>query len=244
MRKIKDKSLSVVLPAFNEKDNIEECLNNVYKYLKSRFTKFEIIVVDDGSTDNTASIVSKHQKSKKMIKLVKHGRNRGYGAALTSGFKTAKSDLVFYTDSDNQFNIKDLDKLLPLIKTHDIVAGYRVNRQDPLMRKLIAFVYNVLIKYSLGLIIKDVDCSFKLYKKTIFKKIKLTSQTGLIDAEVLLKAINQGFTVTQIGVSHFPRMKGETIYEMGKRNKIFAFVRPQVIIELLKEIKLLRYQLR
>ncbi len=143
---------------------------------------------------------------------------------------------MFYTDSDSQFDISDLDIVLPMANYYDIVAGYRLNRQDPLMRIFIAFVYNRLIKLTLGLSIRDVDCSFKIYNRKVFESITMTSDTGLIDAEVLIKAKKKGFSITQVGVRHFPRVRGKTMYEVGQRNHFFAFVRPQVIIDLLYEI--------
>ncbi len=233
-------SISVVLPAYNEQENIPFAVNEVYSYLKKNFSKFELIVVNDGSRDNTAQVVQKLAKSRPQLRLVSHSHNRRYGAALTSGFRVAKYNLVFYTDADCQFNIADLKKLLPLKKKYDIVAGYRLNRQDPLMRIFIAWVYNWVIRLSLDLKIRDVDCSFKLYHRRVFDSITLTSQTGLIDAEILVKAQRLGMSIGQVGVRHYPRVRGATIYEIGKRNKFFAFVRPRVVIDLLKEIYKLR----
>src|SRR3989338_174176 len=230
-------SISVVLPAYNEEDNIKKALTSIYSYLAAKFETFEIIVVSDGSTDRTNTIVKKLSNKFKNIHLVLHPKNKGYGSTLRSGFKTAKNDLIFYTDSDNQYNINDLDKLLNLVKKFDIVAGYRVKRKDPLFRIFIASVYNLIIKTLLGLNTKDIDCSFKIYKKEVIKTLKLKSKTGLIDAEILIKAQKKGFKVGQVGVSHFPRVKGRTIYEAGPRNKILAFVKPSVVINIFKEIK-------
>jgi len=236
--------ISVVLPAFNEQENIRLCLAAVYAYLKSRFTDFEIIVVNDGSIDQTANLVLKFSQRHPRVRLVKHFKNLGYGAALRSGFAKAEKDLVFYTDSDNQFDIRELDLLLPEITKADIVAGYRINRQDPLMRIFIAWVYNFLMRLLFGLKIKDIDCSFKLYRKSVFKKIKLSADTGFIDAELFIKARKAGLSIIQVGVHHFSRLKGKTSYEAGSRNQIFAFVKPQVVIEIFKEIKKLWSELK
>lgn len=240
MKKVALKSLSVVLPAYNEKENIEICIRSVYKYLKAHYPKFEIIVVNDGSKDNTAAIVTKLKHSISQLRLVSHPKNRGYGATLRTGFAAAKMDRVFYTDSDNQFDISDLRLVEPLAAKYDIVAGYRLKRQDPLMRIVIATVYNIIIWATLGLKIRDVDCSFKLYNRKLLQSLKTISETGLIDAEVLVRARKKGSSIAQVGVRHFPRTLGTTMYEMGNRNKIFAFVRPQVIIDLLHEISVLR----
>lgn len=237
-------NISVVLPAFNEEENIAIAIESIHRYLQKRFSKFEIVVVNDGSYDETSRIVKNLAKSKKNIVLVNHKVNRGYGAALRSGFNKANHDLIFYTDSDNQYNIKDLDKLLPLIKNYDIVAGYRLNRQDPLMRIFIGYVYNLFITLLFNLGIKDIDCSFKLYKKEALDKIRLKSSSIFIDAEVLIKARKADFKVAQVGVNHFPRTQGKTSFEIGNRGRIFAFVKPQTAIDIFKEMKLLWSELK
>lgn len=238
------KEISIVLPAYNEEENIKWVVEKIAGYLeKKKFGKWEIIVVNDGSTDSTEMEVRKMMKRIRNLRIFKHPKNRGYGGALRSGFAAARYAWVGYTDADGQFDIHDLDKLIPLAGKYDIVAGYRVNRQDPLMRIFIAWVYNQIIWLSLGLKIRDVDCAFKIYRREVFEKIKLTSETGLIDAEILVKAKRAGFSIGQVGVRHFPRRAGQTIYEVGGRNKIFAFVKPQVVINLLKEITALRRQL-
>ena len=237
------REISVVLPAYNEEENIRPVVEKIYRYLLKKFKTFEIIVVNDGSRDGTEAEVRQMMKRVSQLKLINHPANRGYGAALRSGFYAAKYPWVFYTDSDGQFEIADLEKLLPLTDKYDIVARYRVNRQDPLMRIFIARVYNLVIRLALGLSIRDVDCAFKIYRKRVFEKIKLMSETGLVDAEVLVKAKCAGFTIGQTGVRHFPRTRGQTIYEVGGRNKFFAFVKPAVVINLLKEIMALRRQL-
>lgn len=240
---MKQESISVFLPALNEQENIKACLQSAQKYLSQRFEDYEILVISNGSTDNTDKIVKELVKRDKHIKLV-NDKKIGYGAALKSGFSHCSKDLIFYTDSDNQYNIQDLDILLPKLSSYDIVAGFRVKRQDPLMRIFIGEVYNILIKILFNLNIRDIDASFKLYKKKVFKNMALKANTGLIDAEVLIKAGKNGFSIGQIGVAHYPRMKGQTSYEMGKRNKIFAIVRPRVIMDVLGEIKDLWSDLR
>lgn len=229
---------------FNEGENIEKSVLSIKKYLAKRFKDFEILVISDGSTDNTNEIVRKLSKKDKRIKLFARNKRLGYGAGLRAGFKHSSKDIIFYTDGDNQFNIEDVDKLLPLLASYDIVSAYRINRKDPMMRIFVAYVYNLLVRILFGLKVKDIDASFKLYKKEVFDKIRLVTNTGLTDAEVLIKAQKQGFKIGQIGVTHYPRIHGRTSYEMGARNKIFAFVRPRVIIDILSEIKTLWLDLR
>lgn len=243
MKQKRSQSISVFLPALNEQENIKTCVQKVQKYLRSRFKNYGILVVSNGSTDNTGKIVKELAKKDKHIKLI-NDRKIGYGEALKSGFRHSSGDLIFYTDADNQYNIQDLDILLPMLSSYDIVSGFRIKRQDPLVRVFVGEVYNLVIKLLFNLDVRDVDASFKLYKKEVLKNINLKSNTGLIDAEILIKAKKKGFKIGQIGVAHYPRTKGQTAYEMGKRNKFFGFVRPQVIIDVLLEIRDLWSDLR
>lgn len=227
-----DKSISVFLPALNEEENIKSCLLSVKRYLHKRFKDYEILVISDGSTDNTEKIVREFAKKDQHIRSIHHEKNLGYGAALRSGFTNSSKELIFYTDADNQFNVEEMDRLFPLLNSYDIVSGYRIKRQDPLMRIFIAWVYNLLIRILFNLKVKDIDASFKLYKKDVFKKIRLKANTGLVDAEILIKARKNGFFIGQIGVTHYPRIKGITT------------VRPKIIIDIFKEIKILWQELR
>ena len=235
-----DKSISVFLPALNEEENIKDCVTSVNNYLRKNFKDFEILIIASGSSDKTPDIVANLAKKNKRIRLINSKEKLGYGMALKSGFKNSRKELVFYTDADNQFNIKDFDKFLPLMDSYDIISGYRINRHDPPLRIFIADVYNFLIRVLFGLKIKDVDASFKLYKRKVFQEIKLKSVTGLIDAEVLIKAKKKGFSIGQVGVRHYSRIKGKTVYGT-KRN---VFVRPSVILGVLAEIKRLWSDLR
>jgi glycosyltransferase involved in cell wall biosynthesis len=235
------KSISVFLPVLNEQENIKSCIYSVKKYLNKRFKNYEIIVVSNGSTDSTEKITKALAEKDKHIKSI-HGKKKGYGRALRAGFAYSTKELIFYMDGDNQFKINDLDKLLPVLESHDIVSAYRIKRQDPWMRIFFATVYNLIIKILFNLKVRDIDCAFKLYKKEIFEKIKLKANTGFIDAEVLIKAKKNGFSIGQVGISHYPRTSGKTIYAMG--NVGLAIVRPKVVIDILKEIKLLWKELR
>ncbi len=168
----------------------------------------------------------------------------GYGAGLNADFEHSSKDLIFYTDGDSQFNIEDMDKLFPLLNSYDIVSAWRIKRKDPLMRIFIANVYNVLVRTLFNLKIRDVDASFKVYKREVFDKMKLVTNTGLTDAEVLIKARKMGFKIGQIGVKHYPRLHGQTPFEIGSKNNFFAFVRPKVIVDILHEMKTLWLELR
>ena len=171
---------------------------------------FEVILVDDGSTDGTAELIDKLANEYPSVRGIHHTQNQGYGAALGSGFRAATKDFVFYTDGDGQFDLGELPALLPLIRDNDIVSGYRLNRQDNLIRKLNAFCWNWLVCFLFGLKIKDIDCAFKLYKRELFDHIEMHSTGALIDTEILARATRKGYTIAQIGVGHYPRTAGES----------------------------------
>lgn len=240
---MKQKSISVFFPALNEQENIKTCVLSAKKYLEKRFKDYEILVVSNGSTDNTTKIALEFARKDKRIKSICN-KKVGYGIALRSGFANSSKELIFYTDADNQFNIEDLDSLFPLLGAYDIVSGYRVKRQDPSMRIFVAWVYNMLIRILFNLKVRDIDASFKLYKKKVFENMTLKSNTGLIDAEVLIKAKKKGFKIGQVGVKHYPRTRGQTRFEINQRNKIFAFVKPKVITDIIREIRNLWSDLR
>lgn len=238
-----NKSISVVLPTLNEEDNIKKCVLNITSYINRRFKDYEILIVDGASTDNTEKVVRSLAKENDHIKLISR-KKRGYGIGLRAGFTNTKKDLIFYTDSDNQFDIRELDKLLPLLDKYDIVSGYRAKRRDPLMRVIVGETYNMIIRLLFNLKIRDIDASFKLYKRAIFNNMKLKANTGLIDAEILIKAKKHGYSIGQIGVTHYPRTKGMTSYEIGRRNNVIAIVNPKVVINIIYEIKNLWTELR
>jgi len=202
-------SISVFLPCYNEQDNVGRTVEQAITVLESLNIDFELIIVDDGSFDATCKIADKIAAQNKRVKAVHHPTNLGYGAALQSGFKAATKELVFYTDGDGQFDIKEMPPLLPLIAQYDIVSCYRLNRQDSFIRKINAWCWTKLVCFLFGMKIRDIDCAFKLYKREIFDNIKLSSTGALIDAEILARAVLKGYTITQKGVHHYPRTAGE-----------------------------------
>lgn len=194
---------------------------------------FEIILVDDGSTDGTAKLIDQLANDLPSVQAVHHPQNRGYGAALQSGFRAATKDYVFYTDGDGQFDLGELPVLTPLIAHCDIVSGYRLNRQEGSLRKFNAFCWTKLVSFLFDLKLKDVDCAFKLYKREIFDHIEMHSTGALIDTEILARAIRKGYTIKQIGVHHYPRKTGES---SGANFK--------VILRAFRELFKLRKQIR
>ena len=202
------KSLSVFFPCYNEQDNIERVVASAVDVLESLGIDFEIIIVNDGSRDNTAQIADKLAAENKNIKAVHHQTNLGYGSALQSGFKAATKEYVFYTDGDGQFDIRELPLLFEYVPDYDIVTGYRIKRQDSLIRKINAFCWTTFVNILFGMKIKDMDCAFKLYKRAIFDDIKMKSTGALINTEIFARAKNKGYKIFQLGVHHYPRTAG------------------------------------
>lgn len=202
-------NISVFYPCYNEEGNIARVIQEALAVLPKVAADYEIIVVNDGSTDKTPEIADRLAKENPRIQVVHHCPNQGYGGALQSGFKAASKELVFYTDGDGQFDISEISKLLPLIEEFDVVSGYRINRQDSLMRKLNAFLWGLLVRAVLNFKCRDVDCAFKLYRREIFERISIKSTGALIDAEILARVKRAGFRLAQVPVHHRPRMAGE-----------------------------------
>jgi glycosyltransferase involved in cell wall biosynthesis len=202
-------SISVFLPCYNEQDNVARTVQQALAVLENLKADFEVIIVNDGSCDTTAQIADEIADRNSKVKVVHHPNNLGYGAALQSGFKAATKELVFYTDGDGQFDINEMPPLLPLMAQFDIVSCYRLNRQDPVVRKINAWCWTKLVCLLFGMKIRDIDCAFKLYKRQIFDNIELSSTGALIDAEIMARATRKGYSVTQKGVHHYPRTAGE-----------------------------------
>jgi len=206
--RIKAFSISVFFPCYNEQDNITRVVEQALTVLEKVGIDFEIIIVDDGSSDSTGRIADQYAGKNGRIKVVHHRTNLGYGAALQSGFKAATKELVFYTDGDGQFDISEMPPLLPLMEKYDIVSCYRLNRQDNLIRKINAWCWTKLVCLLFSMKIRDIDCAFKLYKRQIFDNIKVSSMGALVDAEILARAARKGYCITQKGVHHYPRTAG------------------------------------
>ena len=204
------RGLSIVLPAFNEEDNIQTAIERCFAVLNKLGGSHEVIVVIDGSTDRTAEICRRLADNNPRLKLIEFERNRGYGVALRTGFLSAKYGYVFYTDSDNQFDVSELKYLLPIIDSYDLVAGFRVYRYDRPLRLFLSWGYNLLIRFIFRIRLHDIDCSFKLFRREIFDHLQLESSDFFIDTEIILKAKRLGYHINEVGIRHYPRMAGKT----------------------------------
>jgi len=201
--------ISIFFPCYNEEQNVERVTRDALEVAGRISDDYEVIIVNDGSRDKTAEIADRLARENPIVRVIHHEVNKGYGAALQTGFKNAIKELVFYTDGDGQFKIEEITKLLPFIEKYDIVSGYRIKRQDPFIRKLNAFLWRVLVNNLFKLSVSDVDSAFKLYRRKIFDEITLSSQGALIDTEILAKARAKGYTIIEVGVNHYPRLAGE-----------------------------------
>jgi glycosyltransferase involved in cell wall biosynthesis len=200
------RSLSVILPAYNEEENVEEAVTKALEVLPQLATDFEVIVVNDGSIDRTAEIVqalvSEHHPG---VRLVSHLSNRGYGAALRTGFAYARHDLVFYTDADNQFDVSELQYFIPLINSCDAVVGFRVYRYDSVLRSMMSWVYNRIVRALFRVRVGDVDCSFKLFRHEVVEKLtKVQCEDFFVDIELVAKARKWNFRMGGEGSTPLP----------------------------------------
>lgn len=202
-------SLTLFFPCYNEVQNVRPLTETAIRVLKTICRDYEIILVDDGSKDGTAELADQLAAEYPQVRVVHHPQNRGYGAALQSGFRAATKDYVFYTDGDRQFDLEELPPLLPLMNRYDVVSAYRLNRQEGLVRKINACCWTKLVGFVFNLNLRDIDCAFKLYKRKIFDEIEMVSTGALIDTEILARLSRKGYTITQVGVHHYPRTAGK-----------------------------------
>ncbi len=202
-------SISVFFPCYNEQDNVGQTTQRAVEVLEGLNADYEIILVNDGSADQTGARADAIAAGNNRVRVVHHPQNMGYGAALQSGIRAAKKKLIFFTDGDGQFDTEEIKLLLPLIEQNDIVCGYRLDRKDPFMRKLNGYMWTRLVNLLFGMHIRDIDCAFKLFRAEIFEGMKMSSAGALISAEILARATRRGFKIAEVGVHHYPRKAGK-----------------------------------
>lgn len=201
-------SLSLVLPAFNEAQNLSTTVEDAITALAQVTPTLEILIVDDGSTDTTAQISERLASEHSIVRVTRHPVNRGYGAALRSGFAAARHELVFFTDSDGQFRFDQVGSFMNRIDQVDMVLGYRANRQDRWFRKANSVFGNWLARTLLGVRVKDINCAYKLFHRDRLQQLPLTSDGAMINTELLALAARAGWTFHEIPVTHYPRKWG------------------------------------
>ena len=232
-----NKSISIFIPCYNEEENVRDAVTKINNYLKTRFQDYEILVVSEGSVDRTNEITKELQKTIPQLRLLTEPKNFGYAQVLRSGFKNSKKELIFYTDGDLQFDINELDLLLPLITKYDIVTGYKLKRFDPLMRAWTSKIYNWTMRLLFGLKVRDINCAFKLYRREVIDAVNFLPDLtqGVVNVEIYVTALRKGFTIGEVGVHHFPRTKGIAEAQIWGGGKFFAFIRPAVVLGFLKD---------
>jgi glycosyltransferase involved in cell wall biosynthesis len=205
-------TISAVLPAYNEEENIETAATRLAEVFRALgFRDWEVIIVDDGSQDHTPEIADRlAAEDAEHVRVFHHNPNRGYADALKTGFTNARHQLIFYTDSDNQFDVREIANLLPLIDGADIVNGFRIYRFDPLTRLVLSWGFNLLVRIIFRIKVRDIDCAFKLFRREVFDKVTIESKKFFVDAEMLAKARYFGFRMTEVGVRHYPRPAGRS----------------------------------
>ncbi len=206
---VNNHSLTVVLPAYNEEEIITRTVTTVDDVLSAWHMEFEIVIVNDGSVDRTGEIVTALASENPRIRVVSHALNEGYGATLASGSAAATKELLFFMDSDGQFDVRDLQEFLPLIDTYDAVIGYRIDRQDSWMRKLNAWGWKHLIGRALDVHVRDIDCAFKLLHTRFLQEHPLETRGAMINAELLYRLKRAGGRYQEVGVIHLPRLHGQ-----------------------------------
>lgn len=227
--------VSIVLPAFNEEAVIAETVHACLRASERLCPNAEVIVVDDGSRDRTGAIADELAAGDARVVACHHPTNRGYGAALISGFAAARGDLIFFMDGDGQFDIEDLAALLRIERARPgtVVVGYRERRQDHLLRKVNAWGWKQAVRVVLGLRgIRDIDCAFKLFPAPLVRTCGVTSEGAMVNTELLVKLRRMGVAIEQVPVRHLPRTHGSA-----------TGANPRVIVKAFRELLTLRRRL-
>ena len=218
------KEISIVMPAYNEEKNIEETVKKCSNVLKLTKLNAEIVVVEDGSRDRTKEILKNLEKSIPNLKVVIHEKNMGYGKAVSDGIKAATGKYLITLDSDGQFDISQLPIFLEKIKEGtNIVTGYRIKKRDTFLKVLANTILNNIVKYYFKINVKDINCSFRLYEKSLFDKINMEASHFILPTEILLKANALSYKISEVGVNHTYREGGKSSIKLFKNTLEILF---------------------
>lgn len=203
--------LSIFFPAYNDSGTIASLVITARATAQKLTDDFEVIVVNDGSADHTAEIADELAHTYPEVRVIHHPKNRGYGGALRSGFAGATKDLIFYTDGDAQYDPAELEALWPrMVDGVDVVNGYKISRSDPMHRIIIGRVYHHTVKLLFGLKVRDVDCDFRLLRRSVFDRIQLEHNSGVICLELMKKLTDAGCRIAEVPVHHYHRAFGKS----------------------------------
>jgi glycosyltransferase involved in cell wall biosynthesis len=201
--------VTIVLPCFNEAANVADAIRAATAAAERCACSHQIVVVDDGSTDATATIAAALAARDARVHLVVHARNQGYGDAVRSGIAAATEPWILLTDADLQFDLDELESFLPLAHDADLLVGRRIARRDPLNRRVNAAAWNWLVRRTFGIPVRDVDCAFKLVRSDLVQRLDLRCTGAMISTELLVRSLGSGARLEQLGVYHRPRVAGE-----------------------------------
>ncbi len=211
--------ISVFLPSHNEEPNVERVVRGFLAELPRIADAYEVIVVNDGSRDQTGAIADRLASEDPHVKVVHHPKNRGYGGAVISGIRAATQPYVVLADGDGQFDPKEVEKLAACVPEYDVVVGKRIQRADHLMRRVNGKAWTVLVQVVLGIGISDIDCGFKLFKREFLDAIELRAHGAMISTELMARVAGRGAKIKEVGVQHLPRLAGE---QSGANFKVIA----------------------
>jgi len=207
---LKPVRISLVIPAWNEAGALRSTCLEAASALSQVADDHEIILVDDGSTDETPEIAAEIARECRSLRVLQQQTNQGYGAALRTGFCSARHDLVAFTDADGQFDLRDLRLLIPLAQTFEVVCGFRLDRKDSVRRRFLSWGYNRLASTLLGTLVRDIDCALKLFRRDALLRILPESTDFFVNTEMLARARLHGLRIAEVGVTHRPRRAGRS----------------------------------
>ena len=210
--------LSVFFPAYNDSGTIASMVIRAVQAASALTPDYEVIIVNDGSADATAEIADELARTYPNVRVVHHAKNCGYGGALQTGFRSATKDLIFYTDGDAQYDPGELSELWSRMTADaDLVNGYKISRSDPLHRIIIGRIYHHVVSTLFGLTVRDVDCDFRLMRRSIFERVQLEKTSGVICLEMMKKIHDAGFRIVEVPVHHYHRAFGKSQFFNGRR---------------------------
>ncbi len=202
--------ISLVIPVYNEAANITRAVKDGLSTLSQLADDYEIIIVESGSTDNSATVVDRLAEGNESVRVIHQGAKKGLGSALKEGFGAARGEFIFYMDGDNPFRMSEFERGFPLLQESDIICGYRVNRQDTFIRAVYSKVFNLMMRTLFGVKVRDVQIGFKMLRKSIFDKVQLKADSMFIDAELLIKAQKAGYRITELGNKYLGNPSGKS----------------------------------
>jgi glycosyltransferase involved in cell wall biosynthesis len=237
------KTLSIVVPLFNEEENIGPLAKSIFDVLSTHPDFLELILIDDGSRDRTASLALRLAEGEPRIRLIKHERNRGLGAAIRTGFAAAEGDVILYTDADLPFDFTLIPQLLEMASDSVIIIGCRANRGEGLRRWVLTTGYNLICRLALGLRVSDINFACKLIPRRALRGMRLGSEGSFIDAELLLECRRQGLEIREFPLTYYPRARGLSTLSrpaviLGILSEMFKYGlrRPETLYELVEEV--------